>query len=244
MNRYILILVIIITIIIYTILQIYGNNIKIHTFDSGIPGINLFLIGGTHGNEPSGSVALTNFIEKINCGKIKLKRGKIVVIDKPNKLGILFNNRYLLHRIYNRDLNRNYPRNAKERPLDPISRTIVEQIHNSDWILDFHEGWGYINEQQGSMGSGIFPGKSKEARELGMVFQEVVNAEIDDKIKKFGLVNGIHPDIRSLKNFCDYIEKHYILIETSGQNDIQPLDIRVKQVDTIINLFLKSQDMI
>ena len=123
-----------IIIILFFILQLYSNNIAIYEFDSNKPGLNILLIGGTHGNEPSGSVALLQFINSLKEKKYKLKIGKITIIPKPNKLGYIFNSRYLLHRFTNRDLNRNYPRNAYEKPLDPISAKIMHHVKKSDWI--------------------------------------------------------------------------------------------------------------
>jgi hypothetical protein len=238
-----IIILFLILIILYIILQYYCNNIEVIEFDSKVKGINLLLIGGTHGNEPSGSVALTKFINDIKEEKYILKTGKITIIAKPNKLGILFNTRNLLHRLTNKDLNRNYPRNAKEKPLDPISAKIIQYVNKSDWILDFHEGWGYIYENKGSMGSGIFPGNTKDSITMAHNILTSINSAINSN-NKFGLEEGIHPNIRSLKSYANYLEKNYILIETSGQNNIQPLEIRVQQVLFIIDFFLRFNDMI
>jgi hypothetical protein len=241
MNR--IILFIIIFVIFYIILQLYCNNIEVNVFDSNVKGINLLLVGGTHGNEPAGSVALTNFIKDLKDKKYILKSGKITIINKPNKLGLLFNNRHLLHRFINRDLNRNYPRNALEKALDPISKKIMNYVNKSDWVLDFHEGWGYIYENKGSMGSGIFPGNTPNSITMSKNIQIGINNAINGK-NKFGLKEGIHPDIRSLKSYVNYLGINYVLIETSGQNDIQPLDVRLDQVRFIIDFFLRFNDMI
>jgi|688.fasta_scaffold762438_1 predicted deacylase len=232
-----------ILIILYIILQFYCNNIDVIEFDSNVKGINLLLIGGTHGNEPSGFVALTQFIKDMKEKKYNLKTGKITIIAKPNKLGLFFNRRNLLHRLTNKDLNRNYPRNAKEKPLDPISAKIIEYVNKSDWVLDFHEGWGYIYENKGSMGSGIFPGNTKDSITMANNILTSINSAINGK-NKFGLEEGKHPDIRSLKSYANYLQKNYILIETSGQNDIQPIEIRVEQILFVIDFFLRFNDMI
>lgn len=244
MNRIItIIIVLILIIILYLLINLYANNIEVYEYDSGIKGINLLLIGGTHGNEPAGSVALTDLIKDLYSKKYKLNSGKITIINKANKLGLLFDNRYLLHRFVNRDLNRNYPRTASESPLDPISRKIIKYVDESDWVLDFHEGWGFIYENEGSMGSGIFPGKTKNSKIMANNILTSINSAIDD-YNKFQLVYDVHPTIRSLKSYANYIGVNYILIETSGQNDIQSLDIRVNQVRFIIDFFLRFNDMI
>jgi predicted deacylase len=232
-----------ILLILFIILQFYCNNIEVYEFDSKVKGIHLLLIGGTHGNEPSGSVALTKFIKEMKEKRYVLKTGKITIIPKPNKLGYLFNKRNLLHRFYNKDLNRNYPRNAKEKPLDPISAKIMDYVNKSNWILDFHEGWGYIYENKGSMGSGIFPGNTQNSITMANNILTSINSAINGE-NKFGLQEGIHPNIRSLKSYANYLQKNYILIETSGQNDIQPIHIRVEQILFIIDFFLRFNDMI
>ena len=229
--------------ILFIILQYYCNNIEVYEFDSKVKGIHLLLIGGTHGNEPSGSVALFKFIKEMQDKKYNLKIGKITIIPKPNKLGLLFNKRNLLHRLYNKDLNRNYPRNAKEKALDPISAKIMDYVNKSDWILDFHEGWGYIYENKGSMGSGIFPGNTENSITMANNILTSINSAINSE-NKFGLEKEKHPDIRSLKSYANYLQKNYILIETSGQNDIQPIEIRVEQILYIIDFFLRFNDMI
>ena len=221
----------------------YGNSIEVFEYDSKVKGINLLLIGGTHGNEPAGSVALTKLIDDLRNNNYRLKSGKITIINKPNKLGLLFDNRYLIHRFSNRDLNRNYPRNASENPLDPISKKIIKYVNESDWVLDFHEGWGFIYEEKGSMGSGIFPGKTKSSQIMANNILISINSAIDDH-NKFQLIYDIHPTIRSLKTYANYMKINYILIETSGQGDIQSLDIRVDQVRFIIDFFLKFNDII
>ena len=46
--------------------------------------------------------------------------------------------------------------------------------------------------------------------------------------------------INSLRDYANEKNKAYMLIETSGQNNIQPLDIRVSQNITIITYILKK----
>jgi hypothetical protein len=93
------------------------------------------------------------------------------------------------------------------------------------------------------MGSAIFPGNTPNSLTMSQNIQIGINNAIDGK-NKFGLKEGVHPDYRSLKSYANYIGKDYILIETSGQNDIQPLDVRLEQVRFIIDFFLRFNDMI
>ena len=231
-------LILIPIIIIYFILYNYANDIEIFTINSNKPGPTILLIGSVHGNEPAGSVALQTFMRSLKTNPIQ--SGKLFIIPCPNKLGIIFNTRWLLHRLNNRDLNRNFPRNNLETAEDPISEKIMEYVIQSDLIIDFHEGWGFHRKDTESMGSGIYPGKTKFSIVLGNELLNYVNKHINTPFKKFSIEYNKHPDIKSLKNYANFLGKDYILVETSGQDNIQPLDIRVQQDLQIINYSLKK----
>jgi hypothetical protein len=230
------IFILITIIIIYYFIYNYANDIEIVTIDSMKTGPTILLIGSVHGNEPAGSVALYKFMNSLKNNNIQ--SGKLFIIPCPNKLGLLFNSRWLLHRLNNRDLNRNFPRNEREIALDPISTKIMEYVIKSDLIIDFHEGWGFHKINPESMGSGIYPGDTKFSIVLANELLNNVNQYIQDPIKKFSIVYNKHPDIKSLKNFANYLGKDYILVETSGQDNIQPMDLRVKQDLQIIQYSL------
>jgi len=233
------IFILITIIIIYYFIYNYANDIEIVTIDSMKTGPTILLIGGVHGNEPAGSVALYKFISILKKNN-NIQTGKLFIIPCPNKLGLVFNSRWLLHRLNNRDLNRNFPRNKEEIALDPISAKIMEYVLKSDLIIDFHEGWGFHKINPESMGSGIYPADSKFSIILANELLNYVNQYIQDPIKKFSIVYNKHPDIKSLKNFANYLGKDYILVETSGQDNIQPMDLRVQQNLQIIYYSLKK----
>ena len=231
-------LILISIIIIYFFIYNYANDIEIFTIDSMKSGPTILLIGSVHGNEPAGSVALKTFMRSLKTDS--LTSGKLFVIPCPNKLGIIFNTRWLLHRLNNRDLNRNFPRNNREIAEDPISKKIMEYVTQSDLVIDFHEGWGFHKMNAESMGSGIYPGKTKFSIILSNELLNHVNKHITDPLKQFSIEYNKHPDIKSLKNYVNFLGKDYILIETSGQDNIQPLDVRVQQDLQIINYSLKK----
>jgi hypothetical protein len=192
------------------------------------------MVGGTHGNEPAGSVALKQFIQQA-----KIKRGRLIIVPCANKLGLLLNTRWLPYRIYYRDLNRNYPRIYGETTLEPISLKISQLVLQADFILDLHEGWGYHRIQPDSMGSGIYPGDTKLSLELAPKLANHLNRYITADYKKFVVGYNNHPELNSLRSFCVLHNKNYILVETTGQNDIQPLDVRVQQQLNVIYEILR-----
>jgi hypothetical protein len=230
-----LLLIGIIIILLYVVYN-WCNDIEIKYLDSGIIGPTLLIIAGVHGNEPAGSIYLKKHF-KIS----KPKKGSIYIIHSPNKLGLLFNNRYLLHRFYHRDLNRNFPKKDGETAKEPISIKICEIVNKCDWVLDMHEGWGFMVNGNGSMGSGIFPGNTTNSLALSKLMLDNLH-EIN--YPEFILTPNHNIQINTLKNYCIYKNKHYVLIETSGQNNIQPLHVRLTQIETIIMTTLKYLKMI
>jgi predicted deacylase len=215
--------------LIILIILIYNwcNNIEIKIYDSGKSGIKLLIIAGTHGNEPAGSIYLKNYFN------FKPKNGVIYVIHSPNKLGLLLNNRYLLHKIFNRDLNRNFPKNNEDKSLDIISKKIVQIVNKCDFILDFHEAWGYYRQKLGSLGSGIYPAHTPNSIKLSDQILTNLNNSITIDYKKFTTIHNYN-EIGTLKYYCEILGKDYILIETTGQNNVQKLEIRLNQIHTII----------
>lgn len=240
------VLIVIIMTILYIVFYNWANDIHIHVFDSKKDGPRVFMIGGTHGNEPAGTLGLEQLMNQFRTGKIRLDSGMIAIVSYPNKLGLACNSRWLLHRLWHRDLNRNYPTNDFEQTRDPISSRIINWIksYNINFILDFHEGWGYSIVNKDSMGSGIFPGLLHNSKQIAEDIVVSLNHSISNPAKKFTLQFNKHPTIRSLKNYANYKKIDYILIETSGQNDIQPTSVRIEQVLHIIHHVLQRFQMV
>jgi predicted deacylase len=232
---------VLILLVFYIIIYLWANNIDVHIIDSKIPGPTVLIVGSTHGNEPAGTVTIENIISKKN---FNLKRGKLLLVPRPNKLGYLFNMRYMPHRIINCDLNRNYPKEVGELPKEPISSKICQLADKSDFIIDLHEGWGFHRIQSNSLGSGIYPGDTHNSISLSYHIAKQINTEINDPNKKFVVGLNSHPELTSLRSYCNMIYHDYILIETTGQKDIQPIQIRTNQMLTLIDCVLFRLKMI
>lgn len=228
---------VVIVLILYVIIHIWADNVQIIQLDSGIPGPTVLIVGGTHGNEPAGTIAIEGL-------DIKPKNGKVILVPRANKLGLLLNTRWLPHRFINTDLNRNYPREEGEIPLEMISAKICKLADSADFIIDLHEGWGYTRLDSASLGSGLYPGNTREAIDISYRAVDKLNEMIDVPYKKFVVGLNNHPELNSLRSYCVLLGKHYILIETTGQNGIQPIDIRVHQHQFIIYSVLLDLDMI
>ena len=66
--------------IIFSILIYYYNFYvpDVYYFSSKIKGVNLFILGSVHGNEPAGTNACYKLIDLLKKGKIKVKSGSII----------------------------------------------------------------------------------------------------------------------------------------------------------------------
>jgi hypothetical protein len=218
------------------------NRLNPIIIDSGIPGPNILFIGGTHGNEPSGTVGLDKVAKLFNNKQLKLKCGSLTILSKANKCGLMLNYRYLPHELLNNDLNRNYSTYHNEYSSGPISREIVKLVSKNELVIDFHEAWGFHKLNSRSMGSGIYINELTYG--LGKIIQNKINNTITCDYKKFIVDNKNDGKLKTLQNHCKYKNKPYVLIETTGQNNIQPLNIRVGQVLITINTVLNEMGMI
>ena len=133
-----------------------------------------------------------------------------------------------------------------------------ELANSSDFILDFHEGWGWHRKNKTSMGSSITPSVTDKSKQIAEIFLDTINKNIKNDNEKFViLTNDIdllnldrygHSESTeipgSLRYYLNLINKDYILIETTGQDNIQPIDIRVKQNEIFINKLLNQYNII
>ena len=220
----------------YVLLFSCHRSLDIKTFDSGKPGINVLLLAGTHGNEPAGSHTLLRLQNLILKGTYKIKSGKLTIVHNINPCGYYFDNRYYSVIGNKIDINRMYKKGFI------INKQIEKLIPKNNLILDFHEGWGYIGKNEGSIGSSITT--------LNIPFQHehniltLLNKNINIVEKKW-LKNDIKLEVsNSLRELAMKNKKSYMLIETSGQNNIQPLHVRMKQNNIILNYILKAYRLI
>jgi hypothetical protein len=255
----IFLLIIIILILNYVLNETCNTSDKLEYFvyDSNKNGPTILMIAGTHGNEPAGSYSLENLKKKLDDKKIGIKKGKLIIISSVNKCGLKLNLRMIP---FVWDLNRKYPTDKfydKEylKNYAPINAKIVELTEQADFILDFHEGWGFHRQNKNSIGSTISPSDTDIAHNIARILFDELNKTIKDDYKKFMILTtkkylghsgySKKPDIvGSLSYFANSLKKNYILIETTGSNNIQPLKTRLEQNDIIINNILSYFSMV
>ena len=228
-------------IIIFRKCEAYTNRdcseVEVFVLDSGIPGPCIGLLAGVHGNEPGPSIALT---EMLNAGELRPSRGKVIVVPRANSCGLNRNTRTQPGtRI---DINRQF---GEHDGMEATSKKLITTFKSCDIVIDFHEGWGFHLDtkhkqrtnpfQQVSLGSSITPSSSQVAATLALKIKNKVNAQITDPLKKFAILWGDSCDIPTTF-LCHRDTKGYdhILIEITGQNDIQPQAIRGQQTRDVV----------
>lgn len=218
-----------------------SNNKKIIYYDIiSTPRPLICFIAGTHGNEPAGTNALMRLITTFHN---TLKKGTIRIIPAVNVWGLLNSNRYtskLGVLTENSDINRNYTGEGTEI----LSKTILNLIKNADMVVDFHEGWGYHKCQPSSIGSTINPTSNINAESIAKLAVKKINKNMNLKgCKEFSCLHNSCEISSTLSCNMETNNKPYILVETTGQNNIQPMETRIKQINIIIKTVLNYFDM-
>ena len=231
--KYIIILIIIL-LLIYWFSKQQNNNLQHYDYIYGNKWV--VIIAGVHGNEPAGSKLM---VELINSGYIremaKQKKINIRVIPKANEWGLKMNLRYQPG-LYP-DINRNFTDTIK----DETAIKIHELIKPADLIIDLHEGWGFHRRNKHSLGSSVSPATDKLSEHLANISVNELNKYINDSDKKFIVLYNRPCEIKNtLSCHSKKLFKHYILIETSGQNNIQPIEVRVNQAFILVDTILKN----
>lgn len=209
-------------IIVFIVLLIYAscNTLKTYTISKS-PTPKTLIIASTHGNEPAGYHALTQYLNT----NPEILKGTLIIVPLVNTCGLFLNKRN--NPAGNYDINRCYPNKTY------LNTQLSKLVNKADYIFDLHEGYDFHKLNKSSVGSGIYPGNTMEAQHLANILVESLNSTIQEDHKKF-VTYELSPIQGSLREYADSINKHYILIETTGINHAQPLSIRVEQHTKII----------
>lgn len=202
--------------------------------------IKICFIAGAHGNEPAGVYSLMTLIKNGYFKKYNDQNNlHIRVIPVTNIWGINHNTRYQFN-LLNPDINRNFNVSTM-KGNDIVSQNVIDLIKDYDIIVDFHEGWGFHLINNESVGSTISPGNTSLSIELANKSISKINENINDPYKKFiTLINKSCTIKGTLSCFCKMCNRHYLLVETSGQNNIQKMSVRQNQIVTVIDTVLNN----
>ncbi|TVR22705.1 MAG: hypothetical protein EA396_05555 [Anaerolineaceae bacterium] len=111
-------------------------DIPVHLFAGAEPGPTLLVQGAIHGAEVIGSIAILNFIQKLDPTKIK---GNVIAVPVVNRAGFELGERG--SRIDNKDISRLFPGKKDGSVSDQIAYVYFEEvIKQADVLVDFHAG--------------------------------------------------------------------------------------------------------
>ncbi len=246
-------LIIIILIIITLIVHFYCDDFEYYIINNKENKLNnklktILLLGTVHGNEPAGSVALNEFIKETTENNNNIKFIVVPTVNSCGKALCMRNNIFLPLPFASYDINRHFNNNT----FFNINKKIIKLMKQADFILDFHEGYDYHRINKESIGSTLSPGDTDESYEVALKILNNLNKSINDNNKSFMILTNKEeliknkPDIYSNESIVpkslDYYAKYnnhkkynYILVETTGINNKQPLHIRTNQIKEIIN---------
>jgi predicted deacylase len=213
----------------------YCNKLDVHVFNGTEPGPTVLFIGSVHGNEPAGSYALTRLLEMNYFQRVR--KGKVIVVPNPNPCGKILNTRYQPHTFA--DLNRTYKSSTLK--TNTTSRRISKLIQQADIVVDLHEGWGFHQISPDSMGSALYP--SSELHDVSSKILADINKTIDDPLKHF-LILPVPPLEGTIDEYAGSLGKNTLVVETTGQNNIQPIKIRARQHTIVVTRLLQYYEMI
>jgi hypothetical protein len=221
-------IVIFFIIIIYIIT--FDNDIRYYDFGNIHSKYKICFIAGTHGNEPAGSITL---LELIKNNYFTNNNVFIRVIPIVNNFGYKFGIRYQ-NNILHPDINRNFLNNG----LCKVSKKLINLTHDFDLIIDFHEGWSFHKINNSSIGSTLTA--TEKSFNLAENIINEINKTIIKNEYKFILRRNICDISSTFGCYRKNIGKEYILVETTGQNNIQPLNLRKQQIKIVIDNIIKN----
>lgn len=189
----------------------------------------LFL-GTVHGNEPAGGVALEVLRRCLDDGRLRLQCGRLSLVPRGNPCGAELGIRWSpTERGRAMDLNRVYNGPTPEGEFGRYLWTARGGLRDVDGVLDLHEGWGYHFENGASVGSSL-QATGEEARRHARVLVVGLNERLPPSARYPFAWIGRPPQIAgSMLDWCYRYGRQSILVETSGQNNIQPLAVRAAQ---------------
>ena len=212
-------------------------SIKAFTYNIKSP-IKIGIIAGQHGNEKGPSILTQTLINNNYFLHISKKYNfGLKIIPIVNEYGYIKNSRYY----YTTDINRNY----KNNNINNINNKIINFLKDCIVIIDLHEGWGYHKQNKNSLGSSINLNNLQNLYnyKINNIIKNIVysiNLNIANNNHKFSyniLDDKKYKD--SLIYYCTNNNINCIVVEITGQNNIQPIYKRMNQTFYILHNFFK-----
>jgi len=112
--------------------------IPLHVITGRNPGPTFGIITNTHGDEFLATIAIREFIAKLDTAKLN---GRIVLVSVANPMATAGFGRLTPEQHGRTDLHEVYPGNARGNTTQMIAAVITEHVlHHVDALIDFHSG--------------------------------------------------------------------------------------------------------
>jgi predicted deacylase len=197
-------------------------------------------VAGVHGNEPAGTNALMSMIQNNSFqNAANAHKVNIIVVPAANPYGLQRDMRWTNNPLHPH-LNRSF---SSCRGDTVVASRLLQIFASATLVVDFHEGWGWHKINRASIGSTVSPSQtiSGMSDAIAKKLTHVLNANIDSMSKQFTYLPDISCDIKStLSCNMQRAGRDYILIETTGQKNVQPMPVRVAQVQKCVQTVLEE----
>lgn len=151
-----------------TILPGTDHETPVYVVEGSSDGPTALLVGGMHGDEPSGYLAAERLLER------SVQAGRLVVLPRANRVAIKRDAREGA----SGDLNRQFP--PGEEPTTELARAIWALVarHEPDVAANLHSSKGIYRVHSRSVGQAIFPTVAGDARAVAAAVVETLNDEV------------------------------------------------------------------
>jgi hypothetical protein len=222
-----------ILILILIFLSTYNQRVAYKDFGDPFSPVRICFIAGVHGNELAASLHLSSLLKTDYFDRMSRLGIFIRVIPCINEFGLDMGIRYQ-NSLFHPDINRTF---GEEGENDIISKDMIKLTKDMTLIVDFHEGWGFHLLDDKSLGSTL--SVTNSVRYLGEKIVKRINETISEPFRKFVLLDKMCKIKETFSCYNNKRGRDYILVETSGQNDIQDMDIRQYQIQIVIETCLE-----
>ncbi|MGE5559906.1 MAG: succinylglutamate desuccinylase/aspartoacylase family protein [Chloroflexota bacterium] len=204
----------------------------LYIINSGVAGPTVWVIGGTHGNEPAGYKAAAYVKD------FKIKKGRLIVLPQANKLAVNAFTRYVSS---TGDLNRSYPTSTYDTPNSTLSKSIWSYMktYRPTWLVDMHEGYDFHKVVSAAVGQTAIIYPNTTTQKVATMAINKLNAGISGTYHDFSLLKYPTPGSHA-RAAGQFLGAHAMTFETSVK---QPTTTRINQQLTMVRTILSYLGM-
>jgi len=196
---------------------------EVLVYDTQKEGASVLLVGGVHGDEPAGSLAIKRLLDDLAIDK-----GKLVVIPEANKKALNQNLRYPPG---GEDLNRAFTEEWGESWTAQLAKAIygIIEKHDVNFVFDLHEARDFYRINPNSVGQTIIFNGHDEKILLAWDIAEKINPYLTT-LEEFIVLSPTAGNSLTRRAYEDLGLTTFI-IETTRK---QPMETRITQQKMVV----------